>query len=299
MTKIALVGTAPSSRMLAPYNDRSWEIWACSPGNADVLPRVDAFFEFHSIAVLEKDSTWTPFLSWLCMQPRVYLQALDPRFKGAIAFPKDEMIEKFGPYFFSSSLAWMAALAIDNKPEAIGFWGVDMTANDEYGYQRAACQHFIQLARERGIEVIVPPESDLDRPLGLYGYRELSLMWQKLKLKDNEYAARIQHLDQIIDNAEKERMGLHCGRDVLDYVMQTWTGEDNGALPIHRRSRAQGQGVGRGTEREHNRSGGQETNLQEGRPAGRGNGQADDRTAGEKPALSASRADVFKEGRSG
>ena len=30
--KIALVGTAPSSRMLAPYNDPSWKIWGCSPG---------------------------------------------------------------------------------------------------------------------------------------------------------------------------------------------------------------------------------------------------------------------------
>src|SRR3981189_2150960 len=46
--KVALIGTAPSSRMLAPYNDPSWKIWACSPGNMNVLPRVDVWFELHS-----------------------------------------------------------------------------------------------------------------------------------------------------------------------------------------------------------------------------------------------------------
>src|SRR5713226_4715918 len=45
--KIAMIGTAPSSRMLAPFNDPSWKIWACSPGNMNALPRVDTWFELH------------------------------------------------------------------------------------------------------------------------------------------------------------------------------------------------------------------------------------------------------------
>ena len=39
--KVALIGTAPSSRMLAPFNDPSWTIWACSPGNQNILPRAE------------------------------------------------------------------------------------------------------------------------------------------------------------------------------------------------------------------------------------------------------------------
>src|SRR5580698_10373126 len=46
--KVAMIGTAPSSRMLAPFNDPSWKIWACSPGNMNTLPRVDVWFELHS-----------------------------------------------------------------------------------------------------------------------------------------------------------------------------------------------------------------------------------------------------------
>src|SRR6476661_1662542 len=46
--KVALIGTAPSSRDLAPFNDLSWKIWGCSPGNMNSCPRVDLWFELHS-----------------------------------------------------------------------------------------------------------------------------------------------------------------------------------------------------------------------------------------------------------
>jgi hypothetical protein len=46
MVSIALVGTCPSSRMLAPYANGDWEIWTCSPGNAfGQLPRVTGEFQ--------------------------------------------------------------------------------------------------------------------------------------------------------------------------------------------------------------------------------------------------------------
>ena len=37
--KVALIGTAPSSRDLAPFNDLSWKIWGCSPGCWASAPR--------------------------------------------------------------------------------------------------------------------------------------------------------------------------------------------------------------------------------------------------------------------
>ncbi len=41
--KIALLGSAISSVGLAPFYDKSWEIWGCSPANKN-LPRVDRWF---------------------------------------------------------------------------------------------------------------------------------------------------------------------------------------------------------------------------------------------------------------
>src|SRR3990167_6788901 len=41
ISKIAVIGTAPSSRMLAPFNDPSWKIWSCSPGNMEIFSMRD------------------------------------------------------------------------------------------------------------------------------------------------------------------------------------------------------------------------------------------------------------------
>ena len=45
----------------------------------------------------------------------------------------------------------MLAMAIEQKPEAIGIWGVDMSADEEYSHQRPGCHYFIQRAQELGI----------------------------------------------------------------------------------------------------------------------------------------------------
>lgn len=222
MTKIALVGTAPSSNLLAPYDDPLWEIWACGPANAGVLPRCDEWFELHDLKPLERDATWTSYLSWLTLQRSVYTINLDPRFAGFKTFPKDDMLREFGPYFFTSSIAWMMALAISRKPAAIGLWGIDMTSSSEYGDQRAGCHHFLQVARDRGIDVIVPDESDLAKPLPMYGYREMNPMWRKLSLRRQEFEGRQAMLRGQKAEIEREEIALSGALENLDYVMKTW-----------------------------------------------------------------------------
>jgi len=66
--KIAMIGTAPSSRMLAPFNDPEWTIWGSSPGNMD-LPRADAWFEIHSNLLFPECASYgAPYLEWLKKQ---------------------------------------------------------------------------------------------------------------------------------------------------------------------------------------------------------------------------------------
>ena len=119
MTKIALLGSAPSSKMLAPFNDPEWEIWACSPANCD-LPRCDAFFEIHGLDTTLLDPQYAEFVKWCKTHPRVYMQEKRSEFPGAVKYPFDEMRKRFGDYFWTSSLAYMLALAISEQPEIIG-----------------------------------------------------------------------------------------------------------------------------------------------------------------------------------
>jgi len=130
----------------------------------------------------------TPLGTWgAVVQPRVLsvparlqrtglYSGVIPEIPNATIYPIDRIEEKFSSYFLTSSLALMAALAIDEienirkevghnpDDDVIGLWGVDMAAMEEYGYQRPGCQFFVLEALRRGIGVYVPPESDLMRP---------------------------------------------------------------------------------------------------------------------------------------
>ena len=55
----------------------------------------------------------------------------------------------------------MRALAISMKPEAMGFWGVDMGDIDEYRDQRPGFWFFKREAEKHDIEIIIPVESEL------------------------------------------------------------------------------------------------------------------------------------------
>jgi hypothetical protein len=227
--KIALLGSAPSSRMLAPFNDPEWEIWSCSPANMD-LPRTDAFFEIHGpdTTLLQAEYN-TPypgqtisFVEWCKKHPRIYMQEARPEFPGAVQYPMAEMSKRFGDYFWTSSLAYMLALAIAKKPEIIGLWGVDMSAHDEYGHQRPGCHYFIQEAQRAGIQVYVPPESDILEPPPPYGYRESSRMWWKMNTRWKELAGKHQAIQRQMVELKKQQTVLEGALDDAQYVCNTF-----------------------------------------------------------------------------
>ncbi len=222
--KLALMGAAPSSRLLAPFHDPEWEIWACSPPNYD-LPRVDAWFELHSLDRKMAIKENAPFWDVLRKHQRVYIAHPDKRFPNAIEYQKDPMIEKYGRYFFTSSLAWMMAMAIELKPDKIGLWGVDMSAHDEYGYQRAGMHYFIQKAQDAGIDIYAPFQSDILQPIPLYGFKEFWPMWCKQKARRKELEQRIGTIMATKDKKDNELLILQGALDDMNYVDNTWLHE--------------------------------------------------------------------------
>src|SRR6266849_8393058 len=170
--RVALVGTCPSSRMLAPYANGDWEIWACSPGNAfGLLPRVTRWFEIHGDLGWHEREQWRrpgEYLEWLNGQTFTVYAQNQEFIKRAKNYPLDEMIAKHSLYFFTSTFAYMMALAIAEGATEIGLYGMDMTSIEEYRDQRPAMQHFIVMCMAMGIKVGAPDESDIMLPLPLY-----------------------------------------------------------------------------------------------------------------------------------
>lgn len=246
--KVAIVGTAPSSRMLAPFHDMSWDIWVCSPGNMNVIPRVDAWFEIHANLLWPEyaDAYGKNYIKWLSEQPfPVYLQdeKWHPKyFANGLKFPADELIAKFGGNFFTSSFAWMTAFALHKGYKEIGLFGVDMASKDEYIQQRQAFYYWLEKAESLGVKITIPPESDLKQPPGLYGFSDVTRYGRKKHARKQELLGRIALLEkQEIPNKTAELRALqdNClylkgALEDIDYDLSIWIrvghelGEQNG-----------------------------------------------------------------------
>lgn len=226
--KIAIVGTAPLSFHQIPFGDPEWTIWACSPGNAyGRLSRVDAWFELHGIQEMmspQMKAMSSQYFAWLKSQSfPVYMQEHNDYVPQAVVYPLDKMVEKFGRNWFSSSIAYMMALAIHLGVKEIGIFGVDMAAPSEhYSSQKAGCLRFIEIAKERGITVTIPIDSCLGRQPPIYGYNEASHMGrrfsairQELEAKRNEIAAQIKRL-------ELEHSFMSGALEQVSYTERTW-----------------------------------------------------------------------------
>ena len=167
---IAIVGAHSATKLRAPYDAHDWQIWSLSPKNENALPRCDVWFEMHKRFLTDPDADGKEYGGWLRGHPFVYMQEQSPLILGSVAYPKNEMMAEFGSGFFTSTLAWMMALAIARRPKMVGLWGVDRNATGEYRDQRPSCLFFAHIARTRGIEFIVPDGCAMLDPDILYGY---------------------------------------------------------------------------------------------------------------------------------
>lgn len=182
--KVAIVGGARTRRK-APYADESWEIWAFSSLRLDT-PRVTRWFEMHALEDLQgqlvRDTprrmsfdTYMTFLKQLDVP--VYMQETHPEIPHSVRYPLEEALAAFGNCF-TSTASYLIALAILEGFETLGVWGVHLTHKSVYQRQRPGVEYLLGVARERGIEVVLPrgcplriprkprlPEAEI-----LYGY---------------------------------------------------------------------------------------------------------------------------------
>lgn len=206
--KIAILGTAFSANK-APFDDASWEIWACN----NVPPkRWDRWFQLHDDANIDSVAGHR---EWLAEQTKpVYIQKTDPSIPNGIAYPLPEMVAKYGSWFFTSSISYMLALAIEEVPEEIGVYGVDMADATEYAHQKPGCRFFIQVAKMQGIKVTIPPEAEVAVPGRLYGFDGPSWIQQKASARKTELLARIDQNDARRQTMMAEKLMLRGARDI-------------------------------------------------------------------------------------
>ena len=222
--QVCLLGSAPASLRLAPYNNPKWAMCGCSPGVYGVAPHTEAWVELHRY---EPGQSW--FSPEYCQflhnhQGPVWVAEKRPEIPNSVELPLLYLVQKYSPYFFTSSLAFMMAMAIEAGFKKIALFGVDMAAASEYKDQRLGCQYFAVIANMLGIEVGVPPESDLLRPAPLYGVSEISHPRIKIMARRRELEARINDALARQAAAKDESVFLRGAMDDLEWAEMDWFG---------------------------------------------------------------------------
>lgn len=193
LRKVAIVGGGPT-RLRAPFRDRSWDIWAFSSRRTR-YPRISRWFEIHHMTDLRQQlaskkrgrRTFRGYMRFMRrLKCPVYMAKTHTRIPNSVEFPKDKLVTEFGRCF-TSTAAFLVALAIQEGYNVIGLWGVDVKGA-KYRRQRPALRYLLSLARRRGIRIYLPRRSTLRIPktprfvatkvLYAYGWRSRYAWWR-------------------------------------------------------------------------------------------------------------------------
>lgn len=167
--KVAILGTSPGSLWDAPLTDPDVQCWTMPSFYRmyeKLASSIDCWFEFHPDPERFRDG----WLGWAVEnQPTCYLQEAHLELKNSSAFPLERITKRFGRYF-TSSMSYMVAFAIDAGASEIQVFGVDMITGSEYVRQRPCFEFMVGVARGVGIKVHIADGSPVLKCQWLYGY---------------------------------------------------------------------------------------------------------------------------------
>lgn len=213
--KIALVGFASGTRSMAPFDDPTWEVWGLNQLYRHIT-RADRWFDIHS-NYYDHVVDGTDHVAWLEHAPiPVYMNVHHPEFSTSVRFPIDRAMRYFGkPYaqgsfdYYTSTVAFMLALAIMEGATDIGIFGIDLIVGTEYFVQKACVEFYLGFATCQGIRLHIPKESALLHQDHRYGYELPS----KQLIEGAEYTDRRKKIMEKRDQ-------LHIQQAILDGAAQ-------------------------------------------------------------------------------
>lgn len=152
----------------APPAPSGMEVWCINNPRAYRIQRLPAFrewtrwFNLHTVAHQKaRYPTGYTFYTKQDSTRPIYLQEVDPAIPASVRFPRETLQEYFKTShkpqrYFTCSSVWLIAFAIYEQFERIELWGNQMKVNGEHRGQREGYLYWVELARAKGIEVVIP-----------------------------------------------------------------------------------------------------------------------------------------------
>jgi len=197
-----MIGTAPSTRGLAPLDTKEWEVW-CQADFWTDLKRIDRWFEFGSMDLLVNE--FPEYLEFLKKAKfPVYMRDKYKEVAMSEQFPFEEMCQRYGREFMTATVVWMMAQAItehqNGQPvEVIGLWGYDMALDGEYNHQRPGIRHLEWIAKQHGIQILIPKGSDLLIMPIPYPFADEDPMVAKIRARKRDINNKIGGLERQVN----------------------------------------------------------------------------------------------------
>lgn len=228
--RVAIVGFAGTSRHLAPYDDDRYEIWCLNEAHRQPwLRRLTRWYQMHQKWDFTKANNESYREHWEWLQKEhpfpIYMQEKYPEIPSSEMFPKQEIVDRFCQNYrrgktwedgevneyFTSSFAYMCALALLLDFTHIEVYGFEMATDTEYRYQKGSTEFWIGIAGQHA-KVLVQEDCRLTKG-ALYGY-EVSRMInrQRLEFLKTRYTSeRDQAVNQMnmVNGRRQENDGLH------------------------------------------------------------------------------------------
>jgi hypothetical protein len=236
MNKLAIVGSGPHTRELAPYDDNSFNIWVFNeaPMN-DWCRRWDAAFQLHKPEIYTGENVKSAgYWEWL-QQPReqkTFMFEVDKRVPGCEKIQIDELIKLGGYKFFGMSICYAVALALLQGYKHIELWGIELSAT-EYQYGVDSWFYWAGLATGMlGTDHFILHSGEKLFNAPLYGIEGGSQIESKF------FADRVTFLDNGWKSAEKHLKNM---KDLLferiedneyEKVIQTFTDFEAAAINV-------------------------------------------------------------------
>jgi hypothetical protein len=194
--KIAILGFGRTVKD-CPWQDPSWELigmngfWrAAKPDFGIDVPedRYALWFDMHSLEYTRAYGIKAGFGDaqerWLEKEHPfpVFMLEANPAFPSVLAFPIEELVDKLGRDYFTSSVSYEIAYALCLPDIAeIGLWGIDLTHDTEYADQRPCAEYWIGRAEAMGIKVTVHEQSAMLKQRYRYGYEDANPLARDLR----------------------------------------------------------------------------------------------------------------------
>lgn len=201
--KLVIVGTA-STWNKAPFDKNGFDFWGLNGLHGYTEPSgvtgvFSLWFQIHKREeVIEQEDHY----NWLkSTEVPIVTQVPFNEFKKNLLFPKDFILNRY-PHYFKSSFGWMICLAMELGYEEIQFFGVHVSSDSEYAYQKPNTEFYIGMAMGRGIRVYIPSEADIVQEGSLYAFDDTNAIREKFDHEINGLKERKEKLEDQVEKAK-------------------------------------------------------------------------------------------------